>query len=86
MILNADTTVTATFALKTTVCIVPNVVKKTLAAAKTAITAGRCGVGTVSYATSSSIAKGKVVSQSQPAGTVLKKGSKVSIVVSKGAH
>jgi serine/threonine-protein kinase len=86
VILGADTTVTATFALKTSVCVVPNVVKKTLVAAKTAITAGRCGVGTISYATSPSIAKGKVISQSSQAGMALKKGAKLNLVVSKGPH
>lgn len=84
--LSADTTVTARFALKSTVCVVPNVVKKTLAAAKAAITAGRCGVGTIRHATSTKIAKGKVISQLPSAGTALKKGSKVGIVVSSGAH
>ena len=84
--MNANTTVAATFVLKASICLVPKATGKTLAAAKTALTAAHCGVGTISYAKSKTVAKGKVVSQSSPPGKQLKKSSKIGLVVSSGAH
>ncbi len=65
-------------------CVVPNVKGQTLAAAKQAITAAGCKVGTVSKKPSKKVIKGTVISQSPAAGKQLKAGAKVNIVVSKG--
>jgi beta-lactam-binding protein with PASTA domain len=63
---------------------VPNVVGKTLAAAKAAITRAHCKTGTVSYASSKKIKKGLVISQSRRAGQKIAKNSKINLVVSRG--
>lgn len=82
VVVTAATTVTATFAQIQ--CVVPNVKGKTLAGAKRAITAGHCAVGKISHAASKKVAKNKVASQSPRAGTHLKDGAKVNLVLSKG--
>jgi hypothetical protein len=83
-----DTTITATFTVTAPApsphCVVPDVRRATLAAAKNTITAGKCGVGTITRANSKRIAKGSVISQSSRPGTRLKQGAKVGLVVSKG--
>jgi beta-lactam-binding protein with PASTA domain len=65
-------------------CKVPAVKKKTEAAAKTALSKGHCGVGKVSKKTSSTVAKGKVISSSPGAGSSHVKGFKVKLTVSSG--
>jgi streptogramin lyase len=66
-------------------CRVPNVKGKTLAGAKQAIKSHHCGVGTVERAFSSTVAKGLVISQRPRPGARRTRGSRVSLVVSKGA-
>jgi hypothetical protein len=92
VVLNPDTTVTATFDKSspppistntTTKCVVPNVKGKTLAAAKRAIKSHYCGVGKVTKIKSTKKHRGKVISQSPKAGKHLKKGSKVALRVGK---
>src|SRR5262249_30674903 len=46
-----------------TVCVVPNVVQRTLPAARTAISNGHCGVGTLRRVFSTTVGKGRIVSQ-----------------------
>ena len=65
-------------------CLVPKVKGKKLAAAKAAITAAHCSVGKVTKAFSSKVKKGKVISQSPPAGTSGAAGSPVDMKVSRG--
>lgn len=67
-------------------CLVPKVKGKTLAAAKSAVVKAHCAVGKVSRARSKRIKKGHVISQSPSAGRSLLSGSKVKLVVSKGAR
>ena len=73
--------VTATFGLKP--CVVPNVVGKSLGAAKKALKKALCSVGKVKMV-SSSKAKGHVVAQSPKKGKKLKPHGKVNLKVSKG--
>jgi len=64
---------------------VPNVVGDTQAAATTAITGAGLVVGTVTSASSSTVASGNVISESPSAGTSVSSGSSVNLVVSTGA-
>jgi hypothetical protein len=73
--------VTATFAVKP--CVVPNVVGKSLGAAKKALKKALCSVGKVKMV-SSSKPKGHVVAQSPKKGKKLKPHGKVNLSVSKG--
>lgn len=73
--------VKATFALKP--CVVPNVVGKSLGAAKKALKRGLCSLGKVKTVASPK-PKGNVVSQSPTHGKKLKQHGKVSLTVSKG--
>jgi hypothetical protein len=73
-------TVTVTAALIT----VPNVVGLTQAAGTSAITAAGLTLGTVTTASSATVAAGSVISQSPPAGNSAASGSPVSLVVSTG--
>jgi hypothetical protein len=87
--LNSDTTVTATFTTNSppppppTMCIVPKLKGKTVAAAKRAIKKAHCSVGKITKVASSPKNRGKVVSQSPKPGKHLKKGSKVALKVGK---
>ncbi len=83
---NAAPSVSRSFRIVPQPCRVPNVVGKTLAAAKRVLSQRRCRAGRVSYAYSRGVAKGKVVSQSRRPGKVLSAGSKVNLVVSRGRH
>ncbi len=65
-------------------CKVPNVVGKTLDAARAALKKAHCRTGTVSYASSRKVKKGNVISQSRRAGAVYKLNAAVNLVVSKG--
>ena len=67
-------------------CIVPNVGGKLLAAARRAIANAGCRVGTVRNAWSSRVRRGRVIRQSPPAGKRVQRGTKVSLVVSRGPH
>jgi uncharacterized delta-60 repeat protein len=73
--------VTAAFAAR---CIVPNVKGKTLLAAKHAITKAHCALGKVTKAFSTSMRKGRVISERPRAGTKLAPGSKLRLSLSKG--
>ncbi len=68
----------------TTSCTVPDVVGATQANASSAITAAGCSVGEVSESYSSTVAAGRVISQSPSATTVIVDGEAVSLLVSKG--
>jgi hypothetical protein len=84
---NAATTVSKSFSITKVAppqCKVPNVVGKSLAAAKLALKQRHCGAGKVSSAYSKKTKKGKVSAQSKPAGRVLPAGTKVNLVVSRG--
>ena len=64
---------------------VPNVVGQTQAAASTAITGAGLSVGTVTTASSTTVAAGKVISQNPSGGASVAQGSAVNFVVSSGA-
>jgi hypothetical protein len=65
-------------------CVVPKVVGKKLAVAKTKIKAGHCHVGKISYATSTARRKGRVLRERPTAGRQLANGAKVNLVVGRG--
>jgi hypothetical protein len=65
-------------------CKVPNVVGKSLAAARRALTQRHCRVGKVSHAYSRKHKKGTVSSQSRRPGRILARNAKVNVVVSRG--
>jgi CubicO group peptidase (beta-lactamase class C family) len=65
-------------------CVVPRVIRKTLAAARSALAGAHCSVGSVRRAYSPKVPKGRVVSQHPAAGTSLSAGSPVDLVASKG--
>ena len=79
--MNGDVAVKAKFVLRP--CVVPNVVGKSLSAAKRAIKKALCSVGKVRTAASSK-PKGTVVSQRPKHGKRLKQRARVSLVVSRG--
>ena len=66
-------------------CTVPKVVGKTLAAAKAAITKAGCRPGKVTSAFSAK-GKGRVIRQSPAAGRKVARGTKINLVVSRGAR
>jgi beta-lactam-binding protein with PASTA domain len=86
--MSAHRFVMATFQRKLTPppirCVVPRVRGKLLAAARRAITRAHCSTGKVTRAYSPRVGKGRVISQKPPAGRKLRKGAKVSLVVSRG--
>jgi eukaryotic-like serine/threonine-protein kinase len=65
-------------------CVVPNVKRKTAAAARRAIRRAGCTVGRVRRSHSTSMRSGRVVSQSPRAGARRAAGAKVALVLSKG--
>jgi hypothetical protein len=65
-------------------CVVPNVKRKPLAAAKRRIKAAHCRTGKVTKAKSKTVPKGRVISQKLKPGKRLPAGSKVNLVVSRG--
>jgi hypothetical protein len=65
-------------------CRVPNVVGKTLTAAKKALAKAHCATGKVTRGFSGKIKKNKVVSQSRKPKKVLAAHTKVNLVVSRG--
>jgi beta-lactam-binding protein with PASTA domain len=84
--MTANHSVKATFvkAFAPPSCVVPNVVGKSLAKARVAITRAHCKVGTVSRKASSASKKGKVIGQSPKARKKLRNGAKVNLTVGKG--
>jgi hypothetical protein len=65
-------------------CVVPNVKRKTAAAARRAIRRAGCTVGRIRRSHSASVRTGRVVSQSPRAGARRAVGAKVGLVLSKG--
>ena len=65
-------------------CRVPNVRGKKLALARPAISKAHCSVGTVKRKTSKKVKRGRVISQSPRAASILPNLGKVNLVVSKG--
>jgi Pro-kumamolisin, activation domain/PASTA domain/IPT/TIG domain/Divergent InlB B-repeat domain len=80
--MNEALTATAKFIHKN--CVVPNVIGKTLSAAKRALKAHACSAGKIKHAFSSKVRKGRVISQKPNPRSNLKHGGKVSLTVSKG--
>ena len=65
-------------------CTVPKLKGKRLAAARRAIKAHDCSVGKVERALSTTITKGRVISQKPKPHRLLTHGAKVNLTVSKG--
>jgi beta-lactam-binding protein with PASTA domain len=65
-------------------CVVPKLAKKSLPAAKKALTKGRCKLGKVTKAFSPKVKKGLVLKQGKRPGTKLANGAKVPVTLSKG--
>jgi hypothetical protein len=65
-------------------CVVPKVVGKALAKAKTALRRRHCRTGKLTRAYSKQIEKGRVLRQKPKARTKLRNGAKVALVVSRG--
>jgi hypothetical protein len=75
----------ATFQVKAAhECVVPKLVRKTLAAARTALLAAHCRLGVVTKAFSNTIPKGRVTKQRRAPGLHLPNGTKVGVTLSKG--
>ena len=70
----------------TGLCTVPKVTGMMLAAAKQALARANCRVGAIRRAYSKRVARGRVISETPKAGTVLPKSGKVGIVVSRGVR
>jgi hypothetical protein len=73
-----------TFSIARATCTVPNVVGKTLGAAKSRIASSHCRTGKVAHAYSRTRKKGIVISQSRRPGVVVPAESTVDLVVSRG--
>jgi hypothetical protein len=67
-------------------CTVPDVTRKTLQDAKHMIAQASCRVGAIRRAYSQDVRRGQVISQKPRFGAVLPKGTKVGLVVSRGAR
>jgi hypothetical protein len=65
-------------------CSVPKLKGKSVPAARSALTRAHCRLGKVTKKFSSSVKKGRVISQKPSPGKHLPKGAKVAVVVSKG--
>jgi hypothetical protein len=65
-------------------CVVPKLAKKTLPAAKKAITKGKCRLGKVTKAFSPKVKKGLVLKQKPRPGLKLANGARISLTLSKG--
>jgi hypothetical protein len=66
-------------------CVVPNVRGRTLVRAKALLRRAGCVTGSVRRAFSSSMRRGRVLSQTPRAGARVRRGAKVKLVLSKGA-
>lgn len=62
-------------------CVVPQLRKYKLKAARNLLTGARCALGKVKRLRKASIRKGKIIRQSPAAGTILAPGSKVSVTL-----
>ena len=67
-------------------CFVPYLKGDTLRAAKSLLTNHHCTLGKVTHAASSTVKRGRIISQSPRAGTVRGRNARVSVVVSNGKH
>jgi hypothetical protein len=65
-------------------CRVPDVRGKTVAQARTLLSARRCALGRTTQAFSTKVRKGRIVGQSRRPGTLLAAGARVNVVVSRG--
>jgi hypothetical protein len=70
--------------VRKTRCVVPGLARRTLAAARTALTRAHCAVGTIRRAPSRTVDRGRVIAQAPRAGTTLKAGGRVALTVSRG--
>jgi hypothetical protein len=70
----------------TGLCTVPNVKGKMLPRAKRVIARARCRLGKVRWAYSKIVKRGRVMSEKPKPGTVLPKGGKVNLAVSRGGR
>ena len=77
-----DTTATAVFAPNPP-CVVPALKGRTLAGARRALTAAHCTLAAVKRAYSRGVRRGRVFSQTPAAGTRLRNGGGVSVVISR---
>jgi hypothetical protein len=83
--MSANRAVTATFALIPPVrCHVPNVRRKLLAGARTAIVQAHCAVGTISKVYSTTVKRRRVVSETPAPASTRPNGWKINLKVSKG--
>lgn len=78
-----DRTATAVFAPNPP-CLVPALKGRTLAGTRRALTAGHCRLAAVKRAYSRRVRPGRVVSQAPAAGTKLRNGGRVNVVISRG--
>jgi hypothetical protein len=65
-------------------CVVPNVKAKPITTARRAILGDACRTGTIRRAYSRSVARGRVISTIPQPGSVLRRGAKVTLIVSRG--
>jgi hypothetical protein len=65
-------------------CAVQDVRGMTLPVAKRTITRANCSVGTIRRSHSKTVKRGRVISEKPAAGTVLRRGGRVNLVVSRG--
>jgi len=79
--MDADRSPVATFDVQ---CVVPRIVRNTLAQARRVLQGARCSLGSVRRVFSSRVSKGRVVSQHPDAGKILPGGSVVDVALSKG--
>ena len=78
-----DKTATAVFAPNPP-CLVPALKGRTLAGARRALTAANCRLAAVKRGYSRRVRPGRVISQAPAAGTKLRNGGRVSVVISRG--
>lgn len=65
-------------------CVVPNVMRRTVARAKRLLNAKRCRLGKVGRVYSRKVRKGRIVSQGRRPGAQLARNAKINVVVSRG--
>jgi serine protease AprX len=85
--MNAGHAVTATFVLKraaASACVAPRLRGSSVAAARRAVLHRHCSLGRVTRVFSSTVKRGRVISQKPRPGTRRAKGAKINVVVSKG--
>jgi subtilisin family serine protease len=65
-------------------CVVPNLKGKTVGRARRLLAARKCGLGKTTKASSTKVARGRIMRQSRRPGTRLPRGTRVNVVVSRG--